>query len=297
MKNIKILFIILTAALFFTACEKDETSDLWNLSGEVLIQDALTPEITSPLEGVNVYLLNAPFTIDSITNWFTTSDILDSTKTNMNGLYEFKQLQAGDYAVLPADTTERYRFEWSENSDGILLSTANTKTNYKIDFTTPEPIAENSGGKFEFNINNQNFCGITDSGTLTGKRIAIYRKTRSWGLQWNGWKSKLGWGNWNWKWIANKDYMSVEKYKSFYQLWKQVEISVDKNDDSLSKQYKDEFQIRFSTGGVYENFNSSGIKLKGSFDLKHTIELSGETLKNTNEFDVDWIDDKVTILE
>lgn len=171
MKNIKTLFIILAAALFFTACQKDENLNLLNISGEVLVQDALTPTITTPLEGITVYLLNSPFSIDTSNWWFTKTDILDSTLTDSNGSYTFNQLKAGNYVVLPMNPVINYQFDWSTSPDPNTISVENTQTDYTINFMAPEVVAENSLGSYTFTFNN--------SGDYPNSYIKIYRKSRT----------------------------------------------------------------------------------------------------------------------
>lgn len=183
MKNqLQTLLIIFATIVFFTACEKEETTNLLTISGEVLIEDALTPAITSPLEGSNVYLLNTPFTIDSITNWFTKTDILESTLTDANGLYTFSQIQVGNYTVMPVDTSAGYSFKWSENSDSILVSAGNTQTNYTINFTTPEPIVENAGrtGTFTDPRDNQTYTTIKIGKQTWFAENLNFETTNSW---------------------------------------------------------------------------------------------------------------------
>lgn len=171
MKTIKTLLLILITILIFTACKKDESSNLWTISGEVRMQDAYTPAITSPLEGINVYLLKAPFTIDSATSFFTESDIMAITQTNIDGVYNFNQLQVGDYLIMPVDTIMNYQFDWSESPDSISLKSENTQKDYTVNFTTSQPIIENKTEFFEVT-----FFHSGDNSFL--KRVEIFRECR-----------------------------------------------------------------------------------------------------------------------
>lgn len=296
MKQLQILVIIITAALFFTACEKNESTNLLSITGEVLMQDALTPTITTPLEGINVYLLNAPFTIDSITNWFTKTDILDSVQTNANGFYEFGQLKVGDYVVLPSDTATQYRFKWSENSDPLMISSTNSQKEFTINFITPEPIIENSGGEFKFEFRNYNFAvnysWFTGDGTMRGKNIEIYRWARTWTIiEWHWWGPEWDWGSWYWHRIYHFGYMEYANSDMRALTWSYFKTSLSKDMSNWLYQYKDNFQIRFCVGG----FVMDDVYTPWFTDVKKTITLSGETLKDSNEFEVDWKDDIVVV--
>lgn len=276
MKNLKILFIVFSAVLFFTACEKEESSKLWTISGNVVMQDALTPDITSPLEGINVYLLNAPFTMDSITNWFTKTDILDSTVTDANGLYTFNQIQVGNYTVMPTDISARYRFDWSESPDPISVLSDNTKKEFTMNFTTPEPIVENSGGDFEFEFSGwaDNVKGFsTSDGNSGGDRVLkLFRTRRNWGyLGWDwGWDFGpiFGWGGWYWD----------EVYSTQNILGKPTNIdkviSITKDASFGSREYTNEFHVKIYMYWYQPNTHPF-------LDYKYTFDLDGLTDENS----------------
>lgn len=256
MKNIQTLLIILTVALFFTACEKDESPNLLSISGEVLVQDALTPSITTPLEDITVYLLNSPFTIDTTALWFTKTDVLDSTKTDANGLYKFSNLQAGNYEVMPTDTVMGYLFEKSANSDNIAISSENEQTDYTVNFSSPEVVAENSGTEYTFTFNN--------SGEHPKSYIRIHRKSRSRFL-------RMWWGKWGYK---NVGEISTEKLS-------QTNHYTVNQTNTYSREYKDEFEIEF--GSFYKEYRAGSNNAPTTF-LMHTVE----NLKSNNVINVTW---------
>jgi hypothetical protein len=260
MKNLQTLLIILAAVLSFTACEKEETSNLWNISGEIIMQDALTPEITTSLENIEVYLLNSPFTMDSITNWFTKTDILDSALTNADGVYQFSQLQAGDYVVMPADSTAGYFFNWSASPDSIWTSINNTQTDYKINFTTPEAVAVNSSNKFRFVFN---VDGHTDH------YIRIYRKRKSRKWDWY----HFVWDKWKWH--------SIISYRGYNEPPYEPETFVhnEQEDDTYWHKYADEFRIEIGYLRVAVDYADSEHPCN-TFDVVN--------LKQTNTWDVIW---------
>lgn len=252
MKNLRNLLIILTAALFLTACEKKETSDLLNISGEVLIEDAITPAITTPLEGITVYLLNSPFSVDTISWWVTKTDILDSTQTDNNGLYKFKHLQAGNYVVLPNDPIINYQFDWSASPDSNTISVENTQTDYTINFTAPEVIAENSPSAFTFEFNNINFSNRYN--------IIVSRKERHRILWWS-----------DWDWDIDGELISPAE-KNLY---------TAKHTNTYFKEYKDWFLFSFSllTG------SGTGIWMPQNVGY---YEIESADLKAVNKFNVVW---------
>lgn len=234
MKNIKTLLIILTAALFFTACKKEDSVILLNISGEVLMQDALTPTITTPMEGITVFLLNSPFTIDTVNWWFTKTDILDSTLTDSNGSYKFNLLQAGNYVVLPINPIINYQFDWSTSPDPNTISVENTQTVYTINFTAPEIVAENSPGSYTFTFNN--------SGDYPNSYIKIYRKSRSRDprISSNPVFSDMWWGEWKDEEVSEIKGETLGDLSSY----------TTNQADTYFHEYKDQFVIEF---GYYDS--------------------------------------------
>lgn len=94
------------------------------------MQDTQTPEITSPLEGITVYLFNPFNSLDSINTLSIQTDIIDYTKTNENGVYTFSGVEPGEYIVMALDTTVGYRFIWSDSPDPIGFKVTNSQTEY-----------------------------------------------------------------------------------------------------------------------------------------------------------------------
>ena len=296
MKSNYLLMLILILAL--SACKKDESPKLWTISGEVRMQDALNPAITTPLVGINVYLLNAPFTMDSITHWYTKTDILDSTQTNADGTYNFSQLIPGNYSVIATDTIAGYRFDWSASPDPNNINAVNAKQVNTINFTTPEPIIENSEDSFTFKFNNFNYSSHFDDGCCYGKHIVISRTKRGWDyLGWGAWGPIFGWGNWNWVGCGSTLYIwdpftvIFGTDDNIYNAWKNVSFSKTRDASSYMQQYKDEFLIEFYVGAI----NGIIYPVFDFEELKYSLTLSGDDLKSTNEFNIDWKDDNPVI--
>jgi hypothetical protein len=140
-----IIAVLITAAFFSASCQKDEVPESWDISGKVVMTDAQVPEIKTPLEGVKVYLLNETFSLDTTFNGFVKNDILDSVKTDADGLYSFHGLEPGGYVILPNDTSTNYRFDWSESPDSPWIDANSSQKKYEINFSVPETVMENPG--------------------------------------------------------------------------------------------------------------------------------------------------------
>ncbi|MFW5756417.1 MAG: carboxypeptidase-like regulatory domain-containing protein, partial [Tangfeifania sp.] len=123
--------------------QKDEVPETWNISGKVVMTDAQVPEIETPLEGVKIYLLNGTFSLDTTFVRFSQNYILDSVKTDADGLYSFIGLEPNGYVVLPNDTSTNYRFDWSESPDSHWIEASSSQENYEINFSVPESVMEN----------------------------------------------------------------------------------------------------------------------------------------------------------
>lgn len=255
MKIFKYLLLNLLATLFFTACEKDETPKLLSISGEVLVQDAITPEITSPLENITVYLLNSPFTIDTTALWFTRTNVLDSTKTDANGLYKFSRLQAENYEVMPIDTVTGYIFEKSVNSDNTI-SSDNSQLDYTLNFTAPEIVAENSPSTYTFQFNN--------SGDHPNCYIYIHQESRS---RFCG----MWWGKWEYNSVGGIDTETLSDVNTY----------ITKEENTYSHEYRNKFKIEF--GCFYIDYRSVTNSAPKTF-LMYTVD----DLKLNNVIDVEW---------
>ncbi|MFW6259333.1 MAG: carboxypeptidase-like regulatory domain-containing protein [Tangfeifania sp.] len=143
--NYCIFSALIIAAFYAASCQKDEVPETWNISGKVVMTDAQVPEIKTPLEGVKIYLLNGTFSLDTTFVRFSENDILDSVKTDADGLYSFHGLEPGGYVVLPNDTSTNYRFDWSESPDSPWIDANSSQKKYEINFSVPETVMENPG--------------------------------------------------------------------------------------------------------------------------------------------------------
>lgn len=99
MKNIKTLFIILAAALFFTACEKDESPEAFDtISGVLTAGENITVE---DLGGLEIYLGRFHDSVDfsSITFETTAIDSVATKTLNTDGSFVFANLLPGNYGL------------------------------------------------------------------------------------------------------------------------------------------------------------------------------------------------------
>jgi len=265
-------FLLLFLILAFSACKKDDSSEMWSISGEVQMQDAQNPIMTTPLSGINVYLLKLPFTMDTLTDWFTKTDILDSTLTDANGFYKYSQLRPGDYIVMATDTSAGYRFDWSESPDPIGVLSDNTKKVFTMNFTTPEPIIENSDDVYKFVFNN--------SGAVQYIALAIYRTKRNYGyLGWD-WGPVFGWGNWYWEQVDHSGYNQGLLFKSSslkdILMNELFEFEIKKDNNWFWWEYTNEFHLKF-----YNRIAADS----SPFWIK---TISVDDLKDVNIYDLNW---------
>lgn len=99
MKSINIIATILIAALFFTACEKEETPETFDtISGVLTPGENVTAE---DLNGINIHLWKlwddkAPF---EITSSIAEMDYLESDTITEDGCFSFNNLENGKYLL------------------------------------------------------------------------------------------------------------------------------------------------------------------------------------------------------
>lgn len=269
MKNLRNLFIILSAALFFTACEKEESLKLWNISGKVSMKDAEVEGVTTPFEGVKVYLFSFPFTIDTTTSWFSKEGIIDSTITDYNGLYNFQAVTPGDYLVYPQDSTKSYNFDWAESLDSVLLAKENLKTVYEINFTTLQTVPENyCNGCFDFYFDSRGSSKINSHEYDCA--IVIYRKTRTWEAYWD-WGPRVRWGDWYYSKVRSDDWTDPGSTVS-------KKYNVAKDASNTLYQYKDDFIIKFYIYHWTEVFPNP----------LYTLDISADDMNGYSNSDNKW---------
>ena len=281
--------ILLMLLFSIVACKKNETPKLWTVSGEVQMQDAQSASIITPLAGIKVYLLKAPFTMDTLTRWFTKTDILDSVITDANGLYRYSQLQPGDYVVMATDTMAGYRFDWSKSPDPVGFTIENVQKEYTVNFTTPEPIMENSES-FIFSFNHSGDNNLF-------KYIKISQNCRV----------RFGCGSWwsepcEWYWdqkgkdqnFYDLDYTFTKSSEndSIYTVpFSHPSFSISKNATTFIYEYDNVFQIKFYTAAIDQIFYG-GLVL---FNNVYTLNISGNDLRDQNVYNVIWHLDSVEV--
>lgn len=104
MKNIKTLLIILTASLFFTACQKEEELKNYDtISGVLTAGENVTTEDFST---ISIRLGKLQNDVDLLSATFETEDFdfVHSTELNDNGSFIFENLDNGNYIVVPSES-------------------------------------------------------------------------------------------------------------------------------------------------------------------------------------------------
>lgn len=284
----KNILLLLGLILFFAACEKDEPSNLWTISGEVRMQDAQVPEITTPLAGIKIYLLKAPFTMDSL-NWFTKTDILDSVLTDADGLYKYNQLLPGDYVVMATDTIVGYSFDWTKSPDPVGFTAENAQKEYTVNFTTLEPIMENSESMM-FTFNHSGDVNICKDVSITSRyRIRFgcgwwFSEPCDWWPQLNGWAQNYPIVNTTFNKSSDIPQLPPFVPSLFY---------VHKETTNSIYEYENIFLIRFRTGTI-SPLNVNGI-MATDMDTVYTMTISGDDLSDENIYDVIWHLDNVEV--
>jgi len=135
MKNIKTLLIILTAALFFTACKKkEEINNYDSISGVLTVGENVTADDFSTIR-INMGKLNDE--VSPLATSFETEDFdfIIATEVNDDGSFTFKNLDNGKYILVPS---EGFSF------DTFVAVTIDGKTLNQINITIERGTPENN---------------------------------------------------------------------------------------------------------------------------------------------------------
>lgn len=135
MKNIKTLLIILTAALFFTACEKDEIPETFDsISGILSAGENITAD---DLAGMKIYLGRFHDSVEFSTISFKTYaiDSVTTTTIDADGTFAFNNLLPGNYGLA---LEEGYIFSFDTALVVSLNEKSITQIHNSVDLYIPE---------------------------------------------------------------------------------------------------------------------------------------------------------------
>jgi len=103
MKNLQTLLLILTAALFFTACQKDEAIENYDsISGVLTAGENVTVADFNSIQMVLGKLFDE---VDTSPRIFTAEDFdfIRNTDLKADGSFTFENLDNGNYIVTPSE--------------------------------------------------------------------------------------------------------------------------------------------------------------------------------------------------
>ena len=145
-----LLLGIFTAGLLFSSCQQEENSPS-SVNGTITAYDVNTPSVITPLEGIKVYLMDGSG--KNVPDILPEDAILDSAFTGASGNYQFNGLLPGSYAVMPQDTAQQHAFfDLANEATSPYFEVEKEGQSFTLDFSTPEPGAENSGDGFSIFI-------------------------------------------------------------------------------------------------------------------------------------------------
>jgi len=155
MKNIKVLLIILSAALFFTACEKDETPEVFDtISGVLTVGENLN---SSDFGEIGIILLKLEDGIDPATVNSETEEIevIETISVNADGSFTFENLENGNYLLA---LSEDFSFS---NEDFVAVVIDGTRPN-EINRIVNRLVADNKSKKYDWKISNDSGYSLTE---------------------------------------------------------------------------------------------------------------------------------------
>jgi len=135
----------MTVLLLMAACQKDQQQPAvsGSISGTLTTYDPTTPLVTTPLEGIKLWLVDYDYPFDTLTYTGNEAAIIDSTFSDARGSYNFSNLNYGNYAVAPVPDTAGYRFEPTDPELTIVLTEADPSK--EVSYSAAWPGVENTG--------------------------------------------------------------------------------------------------------------------------------------------------------
>lgn len=162
MKDLQTLLIIFTAALFFTACEKDETPENFNaISGVLTAGENVS---TDDFEEMNIYAAKLSEDINLLEVNTNNSEInfTETTTVNSDGSFSFENLDFGNYIIA---LSEDFLFD----VDTFCSIVIDGKTQNQIKRTIIRTAAENWG-----NADYKYPSGRSHPGKLKTRKIKVF---------------------------------------------------------------------------------------------------------------------------
>lgn len=157
------LILMIIFMSFMTSCRKETITG--SVSGVVTVYDPSSPLVKTPLEGINVYLVNTDFEIDSVDYANNAAAIVDYALTGSDGKYLITGIPEGNYAVVPIPDFTMYRFKPENDLDSVKFTISEQSLDHSVDFTAAVPIANDDVFQIHLNIINR----------PNGGSISIYR--------------------------------------------------------------------------------------------------------------------------
>jgi len=138
--------VILSTLLIMLSCTKEEHQSVvtGTISGTLTTYDPATPLVTTPAEGIKLWLVDYDYPFDTVTYIGNEQAIVDSTFSDAQGSYNFAGLSFGNYAVAPVPDTAGYRFESTDPVLTLPLSLTEANPDKQVSFSAPWPGGENS---------------------------------------------------------------------------------------------------------------------------------------------------------
>lgn len=177
MKNPKSisLAVLFISLIVFSSCRRN-SGEATQVQGSVTVYNPDYPAIQHPLQGVMMYLLDAEVVEDMAGGAAGLDPCLDSVATDASGFYRFEGLDAGEYVVVPGQGEEDYAFIPADGDfQSAFFSVTGAGESLTIDFTAPEPVAENPEGTFSLTFSFTNYPTYSIVADDLGNRLILRR--------------------------------------------------------------------------------------------------------------------------
>jgi hypothetical protein len=155
MKKLKTLLILLTATLFFTACEKEESLENYDSISGVLTAGENVSSIDFSDIGIILAKLDDAVSLTSVSTETEEIEIIETITANADGSFSFEDLENGNYLVVISE-------DFSFADEEFVVAVVDGNTPNKIIRSVNRITINNKPKEYDWKITNYSNYSVSE---------------------------------------------------------------------------------------------------------------------------------------